>query len=161
MLLKPWKAYSAVTKITPEFLKSNGIRALLLDLDNTLTTHNNPIPADGILDWLKEMKSAGMLLMIVSNNKAERVIPFAEVLELPYESRGMKPLPVGFVRAMKRLGLKRSEVAIVGDQLYTDILGANLGGFLGIFVTPMKPEDSFFFKIKRLLEKPFLPKGVE
>lgn len=161
MLLKPRKAFSSVTKITPEFLKAYGIKALLLDLDNTLTTHNNPVPAEGILSWLKEMKSAGILLMIVSNNKAKRVVPFAEVLELPYESRGMKPLPAGFIRAMKRLGLEKSEIGVVGDQLYTDILGANLGGFFGIFVTPMKLEDSFFFKIKRALERPFLPKGVE
>lgn len=158
MLLKPTIALNDVTKITAGLLEKMGIKGLLLDLDNTLTTHNNPEPKPEVMAWLDEMKRSGICLMIVSNNKHARVKPFAERLGLDFESSGKKPIPVGFRRAEERMGLKREEIAAVGDQLYTDILGANLGKYKSIFVFPMEPEKHFFFKVKRTLEKPFLPK---
>lgn len=158
MLLKPAIALNDVTEISASLLEKHGIKGLLLDLDNTLTTHNNPEPKPEVMAWLSEMKRSGISLMIVSNNKHARVKPFAERLGLEFESNGKKPVPVGFRRAEERMGLSRDEVAVVGDQLYTDILGANLGRYKSIFVFPMEPEKHFLFKVKRALEKPFLPK---
>lgn len=158
MIFKPTYAFDKVKFIRPEFLKVRGIKALLLDLDNTLTTHNNPVPTQDSLDWIKEMKAAGIEMMIVSNNRAERVIPFAERLGLPFTDRGLKPLPRGFSQAIKKLGLKKNQVAAVGDQIFTDILGANLLGIRSFFVFPIEPETSLPFKFKRACEKPFLPK---
>lgn len=158
MLLKPTIALNDVTRISADLLKDRGIRGLLLDLDNTLTTHNNPEPKPEVMAWLDEMKRSGISLMIVSNNKHARVKPFAERLKLDFESSGKKPIPVGFRRAEERMGLSHEEIAVVGDQLYTDILGANLGRYKSIFVFPMEPEKHIFFKLKRALEKPFLPK---
>ncbi len=157
-LFKPTFALRSILEITPESLKKHGVEALLLDVDNTLTTHNHPEPAEGITDWISRMKSAGIKLIIVSNNKPERVAPFAEKLGLRFVPNGAKPLPHGFLRAVKELGMDRRRVCAVGDQIFTDILGANLSGIRSIFVCPIEPEKSFFFKLKRTLEKPFLPK---
>lgn len=157
MLFRPTLSLNTVLDITPEMLNKMGIKALVLDLDNTLTTHNNPRPADGVCDWIENMKSHNIKLMIVSNNKAHRVTPFAQILKLEFVPDGAKPLPVGFKRAVEQLGFKKSEICAVGDQIFTDILGANFAGIKSIFVFPIEPEPSVFFKIKRAVEKPLLP----
>lgn len=157
-IFKPTYALRSITEITPAALKKRGIKALILDVDNTLTTHNNPAPAEGVPEWIEEMKSAGIKLLIVSNNNAERVTPFAEMLGLHFVPNGAKPLPMGFLRAVKELGVPKNRIAAVGDQIFTDILGANLAGVRSIFVYPIEPETSVPFKIKRAIEKPLLPK---
>lgn len=161
MLFKPTYVFKRVKYIEPEFLKNHGIKALLLDLDNTLTTHNNPIPPQDSLDWIGKMKQNGIKLMIVSNNSEERVTPFARKLGLDFVSRGLKPLTKGFSEAIKRLDLNKKEVCAVGDQIFTDILGANLKGIRSAFVFPIEPETSLPFRFKRACEKPFLPKLKE
>lgn len=157
-MFRPTYALRSVLEITPLMLEETGIKALILDLDNTLTTHNNPRPADGVCEWLDSMRNAGIKLLIVSNNHAPRVTPFAEMLGLEFIPEGAKPLPVGFNKAIKKLGLSRKEICAVGDQIFTDIMGANLAGIKSVFVYPMEFEDSVFFKIKRAVERPFLPK---
>ena len=158
MIFKPTYVFNDVTEITPEFLRRKQIKGLLLDLDNTLTTHNNPTPPQSSLDWLDRMKSAGIKLMIVSNNSAERVTPFAQSLGLDFVPRGAKPLTFGYSRAQKIMGLERRELAGVGDQIFTDILGCNLKGIRSLFVFPIEPETSLPFRFKRSIEKLFLPK---
>lgn len=158
MLFRTTAAFKKTTDITPEFLKKNNIKGLILDLDNTLTTHDNPQPAEGVLDWLQLMKESGIKLMIVSNNHAPRVQPFADMLELSFVSEGKKPLTKGFTEAVKLMGLSKKEVAAVGDQIFTDVLGANLFGIKMLYVVPIEHEKTTFFKVKRKLEKPFLPK---
>ena len=158
MLFRPTYVFNRVTEITPEFLEKNGIKALLLDLDNTLTTHNNPVPPKENLKWIEDMKNSGIKLMIVSNNSVERVTPFAKQLGLPFTARGMKPLTYGFTTAMKKLGTDKKNTAAVGDQIFTDVLGANLKGISSVFVYPIEPEKSLPFRFKRVIERPFLPK---
>ena len=157
-MFKPTYVFDKVGEITPEFLNKNDIKGLLLDLDNTLTTHNNPTPPQTSLDWLDEMKNAGIKLMIVSNNSAERVTPFAEALGLHFVPKGKKPLTFGYTQAIKELGLPKKNVAAVGDQIFTDILGSNLKGIRSCFVFPIEPETSLPFRFKRVCEKPFLPR---
>ncbi len=156
MVFAPKFLLSSVTEITPEFLQKYRICGLLLDLDNTLTTHNNPVPAEGVLDWIARMKRAGIRLMIVSNNSRVRVKPFSELLGIDFVPRGMKPMTFGFTKAMKRMGLTKRDTAVVGDQLFTDILGANIKGIRTIYVFPIQEEDGPFFRLKRKLEKPVL-----
>ena len=159
MFFKPTYVFDKVGNITPEFLKEKHIKALILDLDNTLTTHNNPVAPQSSLDWLDIMKSAGIKLMIVSNNHAPRVTPFAEQLGLDFVSEGKKPLTFGYTKAIEKLGIDKKNVAAVGDQIFTDILGSNLKGIRSIFVFPIEPETSLPFRFKRACEKPFLPKN--
>lgn len=158
MLFKADFAFWRVTEITPEFLIKNNIRGLLLDLDNTLTTHDNPVPGEGVTEWLDSMRSAGIKMVIVSNNHPPRVKPFADMLGLDFVCEGKKPLSSGFNRAQKRMSIPFSQLAVVGDQIFTDMLGANLKRVRGIFVYPIEHEKTKFFKLKRWAEKPFLPK---
>jgi len=152
-------AFRKTVHITPAFLKKHGIKGLILDVDNTLTTHDHPVPAEGIPEWIATMKKSGIKLMIVSNNRAERVKPFAEMLGLDFVSKGAKPMKKGYVRAMEKMGLSPSETAAVGDQLFTDIWGANFSKVTSIFVQPIEPEGKKerFIRFKRVIEKPFLP----
>ena len=96
--------------------------------------------------------------MIVSNNHPPRVRPFADMLGLEFVCEGRKPLSKGFREASVRMGLGKSELAAVGDQIFTDVLGANLFGIKMLYVSPIKHETTTFFKVKRKLEVPFLPK---
>ncbi len=157
-LFKPFKMFYRVTQITPEFLKASGIKALALDADNTLSEHHSQIPYEGVEDWLSQMRQSGIKLMMVSNARAKRVEPFANKLGLEFISTALKPLPFGFFRAAKSMGLKRKEIAAVGDQLFTDMMGANIAGLKPIHVTPIKVEDGASFKLRRRIERPMLAK---
>ena len=160
-MLHPTIALHSVCEITPELLHSMGIRGLLLDIDNTLTTHDNPTPAPGVQSWIARMKANGVKLRLVSNNHPPRVEPFSKVLGIQAICDANKPLSSGYARAVQSMHLHKSEVAAVGDQLYTDILGANHFGIRSIYVAPMAKESwqkQTFIRIKRILEKPFLPK---
>ncbi len=160
MLFKADFAFRRVNDITPSFLKKHDIKGLLLDLDNTLTTHDNPRPADGVLDWIKKIKENGIKMVIVSNNHPPRVKPFADMLGLEFISEGKKPLASGFNRAQKLMNIPFKNLAVVGDQIFTDMLGANLKRIKGIFVFPIELEgkEQKFIRFKRVIEKPFLPK---
>lgn len=151
-------ALKSVTQITPQLLSENGIKGLLLDIDNTLTTHDNPVPAEGVVQWTELMKRSGIKMYIVSNNHPPRVEPFAKMLGIPFVSDGRKPLSKGFKEGLAKMGLKKSETAAVGDQIYTDVLAAGLFGVRCIYVVPIEPEKTRFFRFKRKMEKPFLPK---
>lgn len=143
------KAYD----ITPEMLRSMGIQGLILDIDNTLTTHDHPIPDERIFVWLEKMRSAKVRLILLSNNHPPRVEPFAKRLGLAFEADGKKPLPGGYRRAASAMGLSPKQAAVVGDQIFTDILGANLAGMPSILVEPFLEEPFFRFRVKRFLEK--------
>lgn len=158
MFFKPTYVFDKVGEITLEFLAEKKIKGLILDLDNTLTTHNNPIPPESSLEWLDKMKAAGIKLMIVSNNHEPRVTPFAKQLGLDFVCEGAKPLTIGYSKAIKRMGLDKRNIAAVGDQIFTDVLGSNLKGIRSIFVFPIEPETSLPFRFKRACEKPFLPR---
>ncbi len=142
-----------VTDINIELLKKYGIEALILDVDNTLSTHHGQILTDGLEDWLLYMKENGIKLTVLSNSKRRRVEPFANKINLPFISLGLKPLPFGYIRAVKSLGTKRKNTAIVGDQIFTDIIGGKAVGVKTVLLTPIKPEDGWSFKLRRKLEK--------
>ena len=161
-MLHPTIALRSVCDITPELLKSMGIRGLMLDIDNTLTTHDNPTPAAGVQQWIADMKKNGIRMRLVSNNHPPRVEPFSRVLGIRCVCDANKPLRSGFAQAAAEMRLSKHEVCAVGDQLYTDILGANLFGCRSIYVAPMAKESwkkQTFIRVKRILEKPFLPKS--
>ena len=153
MLFKPDIKLRGITDITVELLNKHDIKALLLDVDNTMSTHHGTILTDGLLEWIAYMQENGIKLMVLSNSKRFRIEPFAARIGLPFISLGCKPLPTGYLRGVKALGEKRKNVAIVGDQIFTDILGGNIVGVKSILLTPIKPEDGWSFKVRRKLEK--------
>ena len=124
-ILAPDHWFRHITDIPAAFFVEKGIRLVALDVDNTLTTHDNPVPAEGVQNWLEEMQKAGLTLVILSNNSGPRVEPFAGKLGLPHEAKAAKPLPFGLIRACRGQGVSLKECAIIGDQLFTDILCGN------------------------------------
>lgn len=143
-----------ITDITLTDLEKLGAQGLLLDVDNTLTKHNSQNLDREVADWIEMMKRLGIELTIVSNASAKRLEPFASRIGLKYVSRACKPLPFGFLRGAKRLGLPRKKCAVIGDQIFTDILGANLAGIPSIQVLPMELEKGHpFMMFKRRFER--------
>lgn len=157
-LFLPKKRFRRVTDIGYGYLKKNNIKALILDVDNTLSTHHSQTPYNGVDKWLRDMESKGIKLLILSNSKKRRVEPFANLLKLDFLSLGCKPLPFGLIRAKHKLGFKAKETAMVGDQVFTDTIGANLCGIHTILLEPIKYEDGKSFKIRRKLEKRIIAK---
>lgn len=153
MLLKPDIKLHGITDITVELLNNNDIKALLLDVDNTMSTHHGTVLTDGLMEWIDRMQQNGIKLMVLSNSKRHRIQPFAARIGLPFISLGCKPLPTGYLRGVRALVEKRKNVAIVGDQIFTDVLGGNAVGVKTILLTPIKPEDGWSFKVRRKLEK--------
>lgn len=153
-MLKPTYIFNSVTDITPEFLKENNITALLLDVDNTMSVaHANKTLREGLPEWLSNMRENDISMMILSNAKKERAKIFADSVGLDVVGLAAKPLPFGYLKAVKMLGKNRKTVAIVGDQIFTDIMGGRLAFIKTILVTDITPEDKTFFKIKRYFER--------
>ncbi|MBQ7782350.1 MAG: YqeG family HAD IIIA-type phosphatase [Oscillospiraceae bacterium] len=157
-MFTPTRAYKSILSVTPQVLSEMGVTALILDIDNTMTTHDNPKPLEGLFEWLDCMRQNNIRMMIVSNNHVPRVTPFAQLLELDFIPEGAKPLPIGYKKAAAKLNVPKEQICTIGDQLFTDILGAKLFGIKSILVPPIEPEKTAFFKLKRAAEKPFLPK---
>lgn len=139
-----------------------GVNCLLIDIDNTLSTDHGTELITGLEDWLEAMRNAGVKLCILSNARGSRVLPFSEKVGLGFISLAMKPLPFGYLRGVKRAGAKRKNTAVVGDQIFTDILGGRLAGVKTVLLTPILPEDKLSFRIRRKLEKAvFRIHGIE
>lgn len=146
-----------ITDITVADLRALGAQGLLLDIDNTLTTHDNPVLDTRVRAWLDEMQRAGFALTVVSNNHDERVRPFAEAIGLSFQARAAKPLPRGYRAAAALMGLTPRQCVAVGDQIFTDILGANLAGMRSVLLEPIELETrQKFIVFKRRIERVLL-----
>ncbi len=146
-----------ITDVTAEDLRRLGVRGILLDVDNTLTIHDAPDLTDEVKAWLSAMQTEGFLLAVVSNNRPERVAPFAEKIGLPFTAHARKPLPTGYRKAAKMLGIPARECVAIGDQIFTDTMGANLSGMKSILLEPIQFEvEQKFIAFKRKVEKPML-----
>lgn len=162
MILTPEFIFRKVESIRPEFLARQGIKALVLDVDNTLTADNSQVLDDSVKVWLQEMRDAGISLTIVSNNTAKRVRPFAERIGLAWVSMACKPLPLGLMVARHRLGVSKSQMAMVGDQIFADRMAAGLYGIPCLFLLPRTPHDKArSVKIKRKFEPRWIKRYFE
>lgn len=150
---KPTWLVSAIYQITPEQLHKHGIKAVLTDLDNTLIAWNNPEGTVELREWIQTMKEAQIPVIVVSNNSAERIDKVVRELGLDYVPRALKPLTRGFKQAHQLLKLPYSEMVMVGDQLMTDIHGANRAGIRTILVKPVVATDSWKTNINRFFER--------
>ena len=152
-LFKPIAMKKDVLEITPGFLKKLGVKAVLLDIDNTLASYKSHEPINGAVEWVKTIQNAGFKVIVVSNNFEKRVNPIAAKFGLPFITFAMKPLPFGYLRASKILGVKCRECAIIGDQIFTDVMGANLCSMKSVLLEPIEVETGFSYDIRRGLEK--------
>jgi len=149
MIFRPRIWVKNVLSIDKAFLEEHGIDALILDLDNTLSMHGDPAAEQGIPEWLDSMRALGVKMMVVSNNTNRRVAPLAAKLGLDFTANGAKPLTFGLNKALKRLGTARDRTAVVGDQIFTDIMGGNFAKMPTVLVEPFHIEKGLLFKIKR------------
>ena len=156
MIFKPHIRHNAIAEITLEDLRRFNVKALMLDVDNTMSTHDGQVLTNGLTEWLAMLRNNGIKLLILSNAKKERVEPFAAKIGLEFIHLAAKPLPFGYWRAVRKLGTSCKNTAIVGDQLFTDMLGGFLSGTKKILLTPIEPEDKPSFIIRRKIEKLFL-----
>ena len=145
-------------EITPDFLESIGVRALLIDIDNTLAPYEMPDPDDRIREWFAELQKNGISAALVSNNHAPRVERFNETLGLPAYPDSGKPKRRTLEAAMRKLGVTHSETAMLGDQLLTDCYAGKHIGLRALIVPPIKDKTTLFFRFKRRLERPFIRK---
>lgn len=141
-----------VREITYEMLQENNILGLILDVDNTLIDYYKNMP-EGTQKWCENLKKQGIKFCIVSNsNKKEKVETVAKTLEIPYIYFAKKPLKRGLKKAANIMKLEPAKVAVVGDQIFTDVLGANRTKMTSILVEPIKEKDIFITVIKRPIE---------
>lgn len=153
MFLEPTIYVGSYLEITPELLNKYNIKGLLTDLDDTIVTHGNLCVDENADRWFKEMKTAGIPVCIISNNNEQRVKPFAEKVGVPFFPNANKPSSKFIEPACEMLGVNRSDVAFMGDQLFTDIGAAKNGKIKSILVEPVGTKATVWIAIKRIGEK--------
>ena len=152
MRLYPNQHLKKVEQITIQFLEKNNIKALILDVDNTLIDYNRTMK-ESVIQWAKALKKQGIKLYILSNtNHKEKVEEVANKLEVPYRNLAKKPLKAGFLKVQKELQEKPENIAVVGDQIFTDVIGGNRCNMYTILVDPINPKDFWYTAWKRPLE---------
>ncbi len=150
--------YNTVFELPKSFWKENGIRAILFDIDNTLEPYATELPSDRTQELFNTLREEGIQFAIISNNHKERVEKFATPLGADFYFESLKPKTENIFLAIDKMGLKKDEVVLIGDQLFTDIWGGSRAGIRTIFVNKLSDDESFFIKLKRLIEVPFVKK---
>jgi len=145
----------SIYKINLEELKEKGMKAIIVDLDNTLVESDRRDATPFLIEWLQQTQRLGFQVIIVSNNNETRVSQFAIPLQIPFIHRARKPLSSSFRKAMIELNTDVSCTVMIGDQLLTDVLGGNRLGLYTILVVPISKTEGFFTKVNRRVERIF------
>ena len=160
-LITPHLYVEKVEELTAKRLGQLGLDALLLDVDCTLKSYRQTDVTPQVAAWLDSLRSAGVRLCLVSNGRGPRIRRLAANLALPCVAKALKPLPVGCRRALSELGSHPSHTAMVGDQVFADVMAGRLAGLFSILVTPIRPEEEpWFTRSKRPLERLFLRRAL-
>ena len=156
MMLRPDAVVGSVTEVTPDFLHRLGVRAVMVDLDDTLLAAGSDLLEPLFEVWLESLRLAQMPVVILSNGTHARVTRWAQELGLEGLHLTGKPRGRAFRRGLDKLGTPARETAMVGDQLFTDVLGANLAGMVSVLVTPLSPGKLLHTRALRYVEKVIL-----
>ena len=152
MKLYPNAYFDSASDISIDFLKQNNLKGLILDVDNTLIDFYKKIP-EKIIDWVDVMKENNIKLYILSNsNKKDKVEGVSKRLNIDYINFAKKPFKSGFLKAQEKLELSASQIGVVGDQIFTDVIGANNCKMFPILVKPIAKKDIFITMLKRPIE---------
>ena len=157
-LLMPDIMLDSYRDVTPELLATLGIKALLIDIDNTLAPYEQAEPDENIKKWFASLSENGIKAALISNNHPPRVELFNKSLGLDAYPDSGKPKSTTLIKAMKKMGVTPEETAGLGDQLLTDTLAVHRLGMLSLIVPPIKDKTNAFFKSKRLIERRFVRK---
>ena len=155
IFLYPREYINSTYEIDFDKLYKQGYRGIIFDIDNTLVPHGAPADERAI-SLFTHLKEIGFSCMLLSNNKEPRVKMFNDAVDVDYIYKAGKPKPSGYKKAMHRLGTTTDNTLFVGDQIFTDIVGANLAGIRTILVKPIHPKEEIQIVLKRFLEKPIL-----
>ena len=143
------------TDITPALLRRRGIRLLMLDFDNTIVPYTTCVPTEEMAAWLTMMRDSEITVCIVSNSHNDRVPKFCREYGLDCITHAKKPFPKGIWECLNKYGIPASAAALVGDQIFTDTLGANNAGVTSILVKAID-NHNFWLKARHVLELPFI-----
>ena len=152
-LFRPSEILQKYTDLDMKDLKDRGFSVVLLDIDNTIAVPNTGSCDETAERFIRDLQQNGFRVIIFSNNTEKRVKMFLRGLDVEYVCWALKPLPFSYRRICRQIGVDPSHVAVMGDQLLTDILGANLSGCYGIYCRQLQEQDSFMTSINRKLEK--------
>jgi uncharacterized protein len=154
-VLNPDYYYRSVLDIDLESLATKGVNTLLIDLDNTLLARDSDVIPDDIKAWTDGLAAKGFRACLVSNNWHDRVSLVAQELGFELVAKAVKPLPFAFMAALKRMGSTRSQSVIIGDQMFTDVLGGKMSGITTVLIEPLSsadlPHTLFLRRIERVL----------
>ena len=156
-MLRPDRFAPRLHDVPHEELELAGIRGLIVDLDNTLLGFRATELEREHLEWVARAHERGFRIVMLSNNFSERVNSLARQLNVTCIPNALKPLPLGFLRAKRRLQLRRHEIAVVSDQLFTDVLGGKLCGLYTILTEPIELKDFAVTRVFRFFERLMLP----
>lgn len=152
--LIPSLSVESVYDIDLDQLEAHGIRGIITDLDNTLVRWDEPDATPKLIQWLDDVRDTrGIHVCIVSNNNSHRVEKFAKPLNVPFIATARKPKRSPFRRALEVLGTKPEETVVIGDQLFTDVLGGNRMGLYTILVVPIGEKEYIGTKVLRMMER--------
>ncbi len=151
--LRPAELAPTIYEVNYDLLWGNGIRGLLFDLDNTVAPWDTPDPDDRLADFIGDLRRRGFKVCIVSNARPARCARFSERLGVPVLPDSGKPRRAGFLRGLEAIGTRPDETAVIGDQVFTDVFGANRVGLYAILVTPLGRRELVWTKFMRLLER--------
>lgn len=144
-----------LTDVTPELLQKRNIRLLMLDFDNTIVPYTTDVPTAEMTAWLEKMKQTDITVCIVSNSRKDRVPRFCREYGLDCITHAKKPFSKGIRECLEKYGIPAAEAALVGDQIYTDTLGANCTGVTSILISAID-NHNFWLKARHVLELPFI-----
>ena len=144
-----------LTQLTPDFLQKQKIRLLMLDFDNTIVPYTTNVPSEEVKGWFQEMQQMEIQLCVVSNSRNSRVQEFCEQYGLECITHAKKPSTGGIRRCMEKFGAQPSDCGLVGDQIFTDTLGANLAGVRPILVNAID-NHNIWLKLRHVAELPFI-----
>lgn len=152
-ILFPSQYLGSIFELKIEELLAQGIKGIIFDIDNTLVPYDEPEPTPAIIELFERIRASGIQITLVSNNTEDRVLRFNEKIKVFALHKSRKPLPKSFNKALKLMNCKPHEAVIVGDQIFTDVLGGNVAKIPAILVVPVSDKDERITKIKRGLEK--------
>jgi len=147
-----------LTELTPQMLLDRGITFLMLDFDNTIVPYTTNEPTEEMERWLQMMLESPVGLCVVSNSKRDRVVKFCRARNIPCITHSKKPFAKGINQCRAQFSLDLSHAALAGDQIYTDILGANCAGAVSILVTPIHLHN-IWLRLRHVAELPFIAIG--
>lgn len=151
--LLPNQYEKSIFNIDLNALKDKGIKGVITDLDNTLVEWDRPEATPEVREWFKQLKDYGMKVTIVSNNTSRRVKAFADPEEIVFIHSARKPMRKAFEQACKAMELSKNEVVVIGDQIFTDVLGGNRAGLHTILVVPVSSSDGLATQLNRRMER--------